>query len=71
MDNRTLNFWACGKLGKSNSPPNNKISGGYIFRHPLMYQPPPRKGIKKFRFAHSVWGRRRKKSNVFKHPPPI
>ena len=35
--------WVCGRLGKSNSPPN--------------------RGIKKFRYAHSVWGRRRKKSN--------
>jgi hypothetical protein len=51
MNFKKIEFWVCGKLGKSHSPPN--------------------KGIKRFQDSHSVWGRRRKKSNMFKHPPPF
>lgn len=36
----------------------------------LFLHPPPAKGIKKFRYTHSVFGRRRKHAHIFKHPPP-
>ncbi len=32
--------------------------------------PPPSRGIKKYRYSHSVWGRRRKQATTYKHPPP-
>lgn len=35
-----LKFWQVGRLGKSHSPPRKK-GGKLIYRHPLMFQPPP------------------------------
>lgn len=35
-----LKFWQVGLLGKSQSPPRKRGSR-LIYRHPLMFQPPP------------------------------